>query len=605
MNPRMEFLKNKTSNLTSSPGVYLMKNVKNHVIYVGKAKNLLNRVSTYFFSNDHLPKVEKMINDVYDFDFIVTESEYEALILECNFIKQYHPQYNILLMDDKSYSYICISKSEYPRLCIKKNKDNKGTYFGPYVSGSYAKLLMNEANDIFKLPTCKRNFSNNKLRPCLRYHMGKCLGYCSYYKSKDEYDKIINDVISFFEKGYKSTLENLHKEMEDCAKNLYFERAIYLRDRLKAIDTIQNKQIVINSYYYNCDIIAIAKSSDEICVSILIYRNGNIFDKASYFFDSDDYTENFWETFFVQHYLNYKNIPDKIIIQPDFDGSIFLLIDFFNKYFEKDVKFIAAKSGLSKDLHDFAMKNAVEQITVKQEKNTRNTDVLSSISKLLNLDCIPNYIESYDISNMSDATIVAGMVVFENGLPLKKAYKHFNLPNNQGQNDFQCMYNTLSRRLSHINNDEKDIYFNKKPDLILIDGGALQLKFVCKAMEEAKIEIPVFGMVKDSRHRTRALIDPNSNEISISKEKKIFDFFTNIQDEVHRYSITYMRKKNNRLYHSDLLKVKGIGKVKLSILLKKYKTIKEMKKASKAELIDLLSISSETADELIKAINNL
>lgn len=606
MNPRIDYLKSKTSSLTNSPGVYLMKNEKNKIIYVGKAKNLINRVSSYFFSNNHIPKVELMINDVFDFDFITTQSEYEALILECNLIKKHKPQYNILLMDDKSYTYIFISSIDYPRLTLKKQRDERGKYFGPYISTSYSRLLLNEANDLFKLPTCKRNFEKNSQRPCLRYHMNKCQGYCRGSFSKSEYSDIVDDAVLFLQSGYKETLKKLHNEMLESAEKLNFERSIYLRDRLKAIDSIQSSQVVIDNYYSNCDVIAFAKSDAEICISVLIYRKGNIADKALYYFEDSVIDENFWESFIVQHYLNYKNIPDKIILPEYFGGDISLLIDFFNISFFKNVKVISARSGTSKNLYELALKNAIEHITVKHEKNNKNTHILTEIYKSLDLEYFPNYIESYDISNLGDSVIVAGMVVFENGEPLKRAYKHFNLPQDMGQNDFECMYHILKRRLIHIGNDKKDMFFNKKPDLILIDGGVQHLKFVQRAFDELDIDnISLFGMVKNSKHRTRALVDLNGNEVSIRNNLEVFNFFTRIQDEVHRFSISYMKRKNKSRYQSEILNVKGIGEVKLKKLMSKYRTLKSIKEAEPSDIQKLISVNDDVMKDLIKVINTL
>lgn len=606
MSNRIEFLKSKVYSLTNSPGVYLMKNKSESIIYVGKAKNLSNRVSSYFFQKKHLPKVQLMVDEVWDFDFIVTDSEYEALILECNLIKKYRPQYNILLMDDKSYTYIFIPSIDYPRISLKKQRDERGKYFGPYISSSYAKLLLDEANDMFKLPTCQRNFEKNKQRPCLRYHINKCIGFCKNGYSKEEYFDIICDVANFFEVGHREILKKLNSEMLIAAQNMNFERSIYLRDRLKAIDTAHSSQTVINNYYSNCDVFAFAKSEGEICISVLIYRNGDVSDKALYYFDNTLIDENFWESLIVQHYLNYKSIPDKIIIPDYFSGNVSLLIDFFNFSFFKEVKVISARSGIAKKLYDLSFKNAIEHITVKQENNTKKTSVLTEVYKLLNLSEIPNHIESYDISNLGDSIIVAGMVVFENGIAQKKAYKHFNLDSEQGQNDFECMYKILKRRLSHIDNDENDIYFARKPDLILIDGGVQHLKFVKKAFDELSIDgIPLFGMVKNSKHRTRALVDINGNEISIRNNIPVFNFFTLIQDEVHRYSISYMKKKNNKRYQSEILSVKGIGEVKLRKLMSKYKTLKALKKASPDEIKSTISVNDVVLENLMNVIQNL
>jgi excinuclease ABC subunit C len=605
LNLSIDFLKNKASNLTSLPGVYLMKDSDGNIIYVGKAKNLNNRVTSYFLNTYHQPKVELMIENVYDFDFIVTKSEYEALILECNLIKQYTPQYNILLMDDKSYTYIFVPQTDFPRLSLKKNKYEKGKYFGPYISSAYANMLLNESIDIFKLPTCNKNFNKKQFKPCLRYHINKCLGYCCNTKAAKAYRSIIDDLLIFLESGYKSTIDKLSIEMQNYAKNLNFEKAIYIRDRLKTIDKMQQNQIVINNYYENCDVVAYAESTEEVCVSIIIYRNGNVYDKASYFFSLDCLNEESWEVFFAQHYINYHNIPDRIILSLDMKFDLDLLLDFIEKQFDKKVKITYANSGLSKQLYEMSLRNAFEQINLHQSENKKYQNILNGLSEILKLKIKPNYIEAYDISNLSDTTIVAGMVVFENGIPLKNAYKHFNLNNNHGQDDLLCMYKVLLRRLKHINNDSKNVYFNKKPDLLLIDGGLNHIKYVYKAMMKVHIDIPVFGMVKDLNHRTRCLIGLNGKEYNISSDENVFNFITAIQDEVHRYSVAYMHSKNNKLFNSSLLKIRGIGKVKLSVLMDKYTSIESLKTASKSELLSLLSVSESVADDLIEQIKKL
>lgn len=436
--------------------------------------------------------------------------------------------------------------------------------------------------------------------------MNKCQGYCRGSFSKSEYSDIVDDAVLFLQSGYKETLKKLHNEMLESAEKLNFERSIYLRDRLKAIDSIQSSQVVIDNYYSNCDVIAFAKSDAEICISVLIYRKGNIADKALYYFEDSVIDENFWESFIVQHYLNYKNIPDKIILPEYFGGDISLLIDFFNISFFKNVKVISARSGTSKNLYELALKNAIEHITVKHEKNNKNTHILTEIYKSLDLEYFPNYIESYDISNLGDSVIVAGMVVFENGEPLKKAYKHFNLPQDMGQNDFECMYHILKRRLIHIGNDKKDMFFNKKPDLILVDGGVQHLKFVQRAFDELGIDnISLFGMVKNSKHRTRALVDLNGNEVSIRNNLEVFNFFTRIQDEVHRFSISYMKRKNKSRYQSEILNVKGIGEVKLKKLMSKYRTLKSIKEAEPSDIQKLISVNDDVMKDLIKVINTL
>ena len=561
MNKKLPYLREKTSKLTTAPGVYIMKDKNNNIIYIGKAKNLHRRVSSYFRENpNHTPKVSAMVSNVNDYDFIVTNSEYEALLLECSLIKQHQPKYNILLKDDKGYHYIRISDDQYPRITAEKNTLKSGIYSSPYTSGLIARETVNEVNRVFKLPTCNRKFPQDfrKQRPCLNYHIKNCMGVCTGKISRSEYLTIIEQAKNFIKNGSSESIERMEKEMNQASENL---------------------------------------------VSVLMYRNNRLYDKTVIEFgnNSDDDILN---SFIMQYYYNREDIPKIIIVEylpEDYD----LIREMINNRHGKKITFSVPKKGNQMELLKLAKNNNAEYVALQNNRTGKEITALEQLGKLLGLEKTPEYIEAYDISNLSNESIVAGMVVFENGRPLKKAYKRFTVKQIQYQNDYESMYEVLTRRLMHIINQEGDEYFCRTPDLILLDGGKGHVSTITELIQDLGLNIPVFGMVKNDKHRTRAIAS-EGREIQINNLQSAFMLVTRIQDEVHRYSVSYMHSKHKKkTYLSELTTVKGIGEKKSEKLLIKYKTKDNLKKATPEELAQTIGINLSTALELWEVIQNL
>lgn len=606
MNKKLPYLREKTSKLTTAPGVYIMKDKNNNIIYIGKAKNLHRRVSSYFRENpNHTPKVSAMVSNVNDYDFIVTNSEYEALLLECSLIKQHQPKYNILLKDDKGYHYIRISDDQYPRITAEKNTIKSGVYSSPYTSGLIARETVNEVNRVFKLPTCNRKFPQDfrKQRPCLNYHIKNCMGVCTGKISQSEYLSIIEQAKNFIKNGSSESIERMEKEMNQASENLDFEKAIILRDRIESIKKSAQKQKIIDNSIENADIIATSEFDDKIYVSVLMYRNNRLYDKTVIEFgnNSDDDILN---SFIMQYYYNREDIPKIIIVEylpEDYD----LIREMINNRHGKEITFSVPKKGNQMELLKLAKNNNAEYVALQNNRTGKEITSLEQLGKLLGLEKTPEYIEAYDISNLSNESIVAGMVVFENGRPLKKAYKRFTVKQIQYQNDYESMYEVLTRRLMHIINQEGDEYFRRTPDLILLDGGKGHVSTITELIQDLGLNIPVFGMVKNDKHRTRAIAS-GGREIQINNLQSAFMLVTRIQDEVHRYSVNYMHSKHKKkTYLSELTTVKGIGEKKSEKLLIKYKTKDNLKKATPEELSQTIGINSATALELWEVIQNL
>lgn len=608
MNDRLEYLREKTSKLTTSPGVYHMKDKTGHIIYVGKAKNLRNRVTSYFCrSPDHTPKVAKMVEHVYDYDFIVTDSEYEALVLECSMIKQYSPKYNILLKDDKGYCYIRISDEPYPRITAEMQKKGGGTYLGPYTSAYVAKQAVTEANKMFALPDCRRKFPQEigRGRPCLNYHIKQCMGVCTGCISQEDYNSLVDEAVEYIKSGSMKSVEKLTEEMNRASDELDFEAAARLRDRINAIKRAAEKQKIIEDNMPDADVIAIAKNSGQACAAVIVYRGGRLTDRAEFFLGDDDSEDDLLEGFIGQYYSDGREIPREVITE-GLPESAELLEQLLRRRAGKAVSIICPKKGRDARLLALAKANAGEYLSIRVGRTGREIIALEELASVLGLEKIPEYIESYDISNIGSDAMVSGMVVFENGRPLKKAYKKFSLKTVDIQNDYASMAEVLQRRFSrYLDDEENDEGFKRLPDLILLDGGKGQVNAVAPVLSKLGIDVPLFGMVKDSRHRTRA-IATGGGEISVTEKKAAFMLLTRIQDEVHRFSITYQRARHKKeAYSLELTKVKGIGEKKAQKLLMKYKTKAAMKEASAEELAAAAGVSGDTAEQLYRVIQEL
>ncbi|MDE7120872.1 MAG: excinuclease ABC subunit UvrC [Oscillospiraceae bacterium] len=583
-----------------------MKNQKQEIIYIGKAKNLHKRVSSYFrIGAEHLPKVEKMVSHVWDYDFIVTESEYEALLLECSLIKQHQPKYNILLKDDKGFYYIKVSDEDYPRITMEKQRTENGRYIATHTSAFVANTIVEEVNTIFQLPTCRKKFPQafRKARPCLNYHIRKCAGICMGNLTKEAYQKRIAQAVEYIQKGSAVSLERMQEEMQKAAENLDFERAAVLRDRMRAMQKAGASQKILDNRFENADVIASADNQDQISVSVLIYRNGRLQDKLN--FKIQDYAgDSVLDSFVTQFYQNRRELandfPDVVLLESSIADQE-ITEKMLSDQAGRRIKIITPKKSNGLQLIRMAKQNAMEAIAIQENRTSKELLAVEALGKILGMSRVPKYIEAYDISNFASESMVAGMVVFENGRPLKKAYKRFRMKEQQQQNDYACMQEVIRRRLSHLSDLESDPdydpYFARKPDLILLDGGKGHVHAVAGIVRELAPDVVLFGMVKDKKHRTRAIAG-DGNEISISGTQEAFQFVTRIQDEVHRYSVAYMHsihKKNS--FRSDLTQVAGIGQKRAQKLMLYFKTRDALWHADLQEL-QKAGISEKTAQAL-------
>lgn len=608
MNPKMAILRKRAMALPLLPGVYIMHSADGEIIYIGKAKALRNRVSQYFGSqNNHAEKVRRMVDNVDHFEYIITDSEFEALILECSLIKQHTPKYNILLKDDKGYSYIKVSGDKWRKISyvLQKNDDN-AEYIGPYKSSYYVKSAVEEANKIFMLPTCNRKFPQDfgKGRPCLNYHIKTCMGLCRGYISEKNYNATIKQAVEFIKNGSTESVERMESEMNAAAEALDFEKAAMLRDRIAAMKKASEKQKIINNGVETADIIASAEFYDGIYISVLMYRAGRLYDKAVYEFDIPDSGEDILTRFMTQFYYGKSGIPRNIIIER-IPADEELISEFLERQSLHKVTLHVPQKGRQAELLRLAKNNSAEYAALKNDRTGKEIIALEELGRSLGLEKPPKYIEAYDISNLSSESMVAGMVVFEDGRPLKKAYKRFSVKQQEHQNDYGSMQEVIRRRLMHIVSGEGDEYFTRIPDLILLDGGKGHVNAVAPILRELGLNIPLFGMVKDNKHRTRA-IATGGKEIQINGLKAAFNLVTRIQDEVHRYSVSYMHSKHKKkTYASELTTVKGVGEKKAAKLMIAYKTKEKLREATPEQLASVAGVNADVAQELWELIRSM
>ncbi len=617
MNPRLPFLQAKTAALTTSPGVYIMKNEQNKILYIGKAKNLRNRVTSYFRDHpDHTVKTAKMVSQVYDYDFIVTGSEYEALILECSLIKQHQPPYNILLKDDKGYHYIRISDGAFPRITAEVSTDAPGQYLGPYMSGFTTKQTVNTVNKMFRLPTCTRSFPDTfrKARPCLNFHIGQCMGVCRGNISAGIYSEAVADAVQFIKSGGDKTIPILEQRMNEAADRLEFEEAARLRDRIAAIRKAGEHQDIMDAISVDTDAVAMVSSGDVTVISVLMYRDGRLSDQATFQISADALSEQPLDEFLPQYYSSKSGMDlPKLILVEQLPEETALLTDLLTKRAEHTVSLEQPQKGLRHRLLMKAKQNAGEKLSIQAGRTGKELLAVEELGRVLGLSRPPMRIEAYDISNLSSAAMVAGMVVFEGGRPLKSAYRRFSVKELDLQNDYGSMQEVIRRRLQEYrtameqqSETERALNaFATLPDLILLDGGKGHVAAIAPILEEFGLPIPLYGMVKDQKHRTRA-IATNGGEIALRDKQAAFALLTRIQDEVHRFAITYMKTKHSKTsYALTLTKVKGIGEKKAQKLLLTYKTRAQLKAATPEQLAQTAGINAETAAELHRFIAEL
>ena len=579
-------LKQKANRLPLTPGVYIMKDKNGKIIYIGKAKALKNRVTQYFGSgNQHTEKVKKMVSNVNDFEYIVCDSEFEALILENSLIKQNQPHYNILLKDDKGYSYIKITAEKWKRIESAKMVENSGEFIGPFNSGYIVKETIEEARKIFKIPDCHRNFDTPS-KPCLNYHIGLCDAPCKANIPLNEYLENIEAAKQFIIKGdSENSIQKLTAKMEEAAENLQFEVAAKFRDRINAINKIKQKQKVVSISYREQDVFAIALIGETACVAVFNFRNFRLTDKKHYFLEGFNDKKSVYNEFLQQYYLNTNDIPNRIVIDEEIE-EFEITAKWLGEKANRKVTFINPKQGETLKTLQMCLNNAAENLSEQTERTGREMGALNELASLLGLKTPPRYIESYDISNTSGSDNVAGMIVFKDARPFKSAYKRFKIKGFIGQDDYRSMAEVLDRRFDEYKKGE-DEFFSVLPDLILLDGAKGQINAVLPILEKHGILVPIFGMVKDSKHKTRA-IATSGGDISIKSNRKAFALITNIQDEVHRFAISYHKSLHTKnSLKSELLEIKGIGKNRADILLKHFKSLKKIKEA---ELNDLLAV---------------
>lgn len=598
MNPKMQELRKKAMALPLLPGVYIMHDKSGEIIYIGKAKALKNRVSQYFGSqNNHAEKVRRMVDNVDDFEYIITDSEFEALILECSLIKQHTPKYNILLKDDKGYSYIRVSSGEWGRLSyVLQKKDDGAQYIGPYKSSYYVKSAVEEANKIFRLPTCNRRFPQDfrKGRPCLNYHIKQCMAPCTGRVKLKDYRESLAQALDFLKGGSSNSIKQLTAQMEEAAENLEFERAARIRDKINAVKKMGEKQKVVANKVLDEDVIASFTDDGKICFQVFRFEDGRLFDRESFIFDSGD-SESEYEEFLLGYYTIRNDVPKNIALDKDFDG-IEAIAQWLSEKRGNKVNVTVPQRGEQAQLVSMCRSNAAEALAQKKGATVREYGVLEELKETLGLEKLPEYIESYDISNLAGTENVAGMIVYKNGKPLKSAYKKFKIKGFEGQDDYASMAEVISRRFDeYYKAEDKNEGFGKLPDLILLDGGKGQVAAVKQVLERMSISVPLFGMVKDDKHRTRA-VTGDGGEIAISSKRALFTFLSKMQDEVHRFAIGYHHaRRSKNTFKSSLTNIDGVGEVRAKSLLKYFRTIDNISKADLTELENAPKMTKDSA----------
>ena len=583
-------LKEKASTLPLAPGVYLMHDKSGKVIYVGKAKKLKNRVSQYFVNTvSHTPKTRLMVSHIDHFDVIVAASEFEALVLECSLIKRYMPKYNILLKDDKGYPYVRLDMREaYPRISmVSKIADDGAAYFGPYGSRGVTQSLLEAIRLMLKLPGCKREFPRDigKDRPCLNYHMNQCEGWCIAGKSGSEYRMRIDQAHQLLMGNYKSVAAQIKQQMLDAAANLEFELAASLRDRLNSVEVLSKKQLVTAGTLSDTDVIGYAQTEAKACFAVLHFSGGNLLDKDYELLAVPDEREAAVSSLLKQYYLSRGLAPKRVLLPFEIDDAE-LFSQLLEKEFGRKPHLHVPLRGDNVRLVELAYKNALEEAERATSQEEKYNAVLNLLGKMLAIDA-PKRIESFDISNISGTDIVASMVVFEDGKPKKRDYKRFKVEGLTNQDDYASMGQVIQRRFSHYKNGDSG--FENVPDLLLIDGGVNHARVAAETLERLGLRMNVVGMVKDDRHRTRALVTPEGAEIAIDSNQSVFSLIGNIQEETHRFAVTFHRQlRSKRLRYSELDGIVGIGPKRKEQLLKHFKSLAAISQATLPELEHLL-----------------
>ena len=583
-------LKEKAHALPLKPGVYIMQDARNEVIYVGKAKALKNRVSQYFANlASHTEKTRAMVSQIDHFDVIVADSEFEALVLENSLIKRHQPRYNILLKDDKGYPYIRLTvKEPYPKFSLANRTAEDGArYFGPYGSRGNTQNIIDALRIALKLPSCNRKFPRDigKERPCLNYHMGQCDGYCRTDMDQSRYREAIDQAVRLLEGKFQEVGDELKAEMELAAEELRFEKAAELRDRYRAIELLGKRQKVVAGSLADTDVVGFHRGqATRSCFVVLHFVEGELAAKDWGLIDTpmEEDTAEILSALVRQYYGGRGNLPRQILLPCELEDEV-PLTRMLSEAAGRKVELVTPQRGAKMDLIRLANTNAVEEVERWTTREERQNKLLELLGNMLNLPAPPRRMESYDISNQGADDIVASMVVYVNAKPLKRDYRHFKLKDMDGPDDYASMDQVLRRRFQrYLDGDEK---FADKPDLLLIDGGENHARVAVGVLQDLGLSIPVFGMVKDDRHRTRALVTPEGQEIGIQGNQAIFSLIGQIQEETHRFAIEFHRQQQNqRVKGSVLDKIPGVGEKRRAELLKHFKSVKNIKAASLAEL---------------------
>ena len=587
--------------LPDKPGVYIMHDKNDKIIYVGKAINLKRRVTSYFRKTNKTKRIQNMVALIDHFEYIVVENEAEALILECNLIKKNMPKFNVLLKDDKTYPYIKINvKDDYPGVYITRRAINDGSkYFGPYANSGSAKEMVDFIKEKFKIRQCKS--FKYKDRPCLNYHIKKCFAPCMGYVSKEEYRKQIDEIIDLLEGKTDKIIRDLKFQMEEASNKMNYEQAAYLRDKIIAIENVSKRQKVSNIGENDIDVIGIARNDFEVCIEIFFVRKNKMIGRAHYFFKGlqDEEKSEIISSFIKQFYIGKTDLPNKIMIKEDIEDKE-LLEMLLTGQAERKVEIKTPQKGEKLRLVEMAENNAYVTLSNK-EKDKYN--VLTELKDVLNLSDYPRKIECYDISNIFGNFIVAGMCVMENGVikkDLSRRFKIKSVVNNQ--DDPKCMNEVIYRRLKH-SIDTENSGFGRLPDVIFVDGGITQIRAAKQAMSDLNLNIPIFGMVKNDKHQTRALMDENRQELKISQS--LLGAITMFQDSVHDTAIGYHRKlRDEAMIQSVLDTIPGIGTTKKALLLKKFGSVDKIKVASVKDLTEIKGINENLANEILRYLNN-
>ena len=584
--------------LPNKPGVYIMHDAEDKIIYVGKAVNLKNRVRSYFRKTDKTERIKRMVSLIDHFEYIVVDNEAEALILECNLIKKNRPKFNVLLKDDKTYPYIKIDvKSDFPGVFITRRLTNDGAkYFGPYANPGSAKEMIDFIKQRYKIRQCRT--LKPRTRPCLNYHIGRCLAPCMGYVTKEEYKEQINEIIDLLDGKTEKIIKELTEQMQIASQKMDYEKAANLRDRIQAIERISTKQKVSNISENNIDVIGIAKSELQVCVEIFFVRGSKMIGREHYFYPDlkDMDNKEILSGFVKQYYMDNPNIPNRIMMREEIEDKD-AVEQWLSTILGKKVEIKTPKKGEKLRFVEMAENNA--KVTLENKEKDKS-EILLEIKEVCKLDKLPRKIETYDISNISGEYMVAGMCVLKDGAIKKNLSRRFKIKTVYEQDDPKCMEEVITRRLKHSIENPKG-GFGELPDAIFADGGITQIRATKRAIEKYNLNIPVFGMVKNDKHQTRALMDENRNELEISQN--LMNVITQFQDTVHDTAITYHRKlRDKSITKSKLDDIPGIGEVKKKELLKHFGSVKKIQEATIEELLQVKGINEKIAKELKKQL---